>query len=140
LRIWATIHPTASPIATPPAASTTNFRAAWGSEKLPATTAATATRYATSAVASLKRPSPSMALTIRRGASRRRMIVAAASGSVGDTIAPRTNAASHGRPGTSVCAAQATAHMVTSTSPTVLSVRARTLARRSPKFAKIDAP
>ena len=37
-------------------------------------------------------------------------MVAAASGSVGETMAPRTNAASHGRPGMSACAAQATAH------------------------------
>ena len=37
-------------------------------------------------------------------------MVAAASGSVGETIAPRTKAASQGRPGTSACAAQATAH------------------------------
>jgi hypothetical protein len=39
------------------------------------------------------------------------MMVAAASGSVGETIAPRTKATSQGRPGTSVCAAQATAHI-----------------------------
>jgi hypothetical protein len=37
------------------------------------------------------------------------MIVAAASGSVGETIAPSTNAASQGRSGISSCAAQATA-------------------------------
>ena len=43
-----------------------------------------------------------------------------------------------GMPGTSACAAQATAHIVTSTSPTALSVSPRRLARRSPKFAKID--
>src|SRR5215208_1527583 len=59
-----------------------------------------------------------MPLTKRRGASRRRMMVAAASGSVGETIAPRTKAASQGRPGMSACAAQATAHIVASTSPT----------------------
>ena len=67
-------------------------------------------------------------------------MVAAASGSVGETIAPRTKAASQGRPGMSACAAQATAHIVASTSPTVLSVSARSLARRALKFAKIDSP
>jgi hypothetical protein len=44
LRISATIHPTAIPIATPPAAPKTNLRPASASEKLPATTAKTATR------------------------------------------------------------------------------------------------
>jgi hypothetical protein len=68
------------------------------------------------------------------------MIVAAASGSVGETIAPRTKAASHGSPGMRACAAQATAHIVARTSPTVLRVSARRLARRSLKFAKIEAP
>src|SRR4051794_27663762 len=81
-----------------------------------------------------------MALTIRRGTSSRRMIVAAASGSVGDTTAPRTNAASQERPGTIACAAKATAHIVTSTSPTALRVSPRRLARRSLKFAKIADP
>src|SRR3954454_21082867 len=81
-----------------------------------------------------------MALTIRRGTSSRRMIVAAASGSVGDTTAPRTNAASQERPAMIACAAKATAHIVTSTSPTALRVRPRRLARRSLKFAKIADP
>src|SRR5436190_7217162 len=81
-----------------------------------------------------------MPLTMRRGASRRRMMVAAASGSVGETIAPRTKAAAQGRPGTRACAATATAHTVASTSPTVARVSPRRLARRSLKFAKIDAP
>jgi hypothetical protein len=38
----------------------------------------------------------------------------------------------------SACVARAIAHIVVSTSPTVLS--ARRLARKSPKFAKIDSP
>ena len=63
------------------------------------------------------------------------MIAAAASGSVGETIAPRTNAAAHGRPAMSSCAAQATAHIVASTSATVLRVSVRRLARKSLKFA-----
>jgi hypothetical protein len=68
------------------------------------------------------------------------MIVVAASGSVGEMIAPSANAAAHGRPPTSACAAHATAPMVSNTSPIVLSGSLRTLARRSPKFAKIEAP
>ena len=76
-----------------------------------------------------------MALTIRRGASRRRMIAAAASGSVGETIAPSTKAAAQDRPAMSACAAQATAHIVASTRATVLRASARRLARKSPKFA-----
>ena len=47
-----------------------------------------------------------MALTSRRGASSRRRIVDAATGSVGDTIAPSTNAACHDMSGMTACAAQ----------------------------------
>jgi hypothetical protein len=72
---------------------------------------------------------PSMLLTRRRGVSRHRMIVAAASGSVGGTIARRPKATSHGRPGMSACAAQATAHLVASPSPTVLRMSARRVKR-----------
>jgi hypothetical protein len=68
------------------------------------------------------------------------MIVAGASGSVGETTAPSTNAASQDRPEMSACATHATAHIVARTSPTVLSVSPRRFARRSPKFAKIEAP
>ena len=50
------------------------------------------------------------------------MIVAPASGSVGETIAPSVNAAAHVIPGTSACATSATSTIVTSTSPTELSV------------------
>ena len=59
------------------------------------------------------------------------MTVAAASGSVGDTIAPRTKAAPQGMPGTSACAVQATATIVASTSATVLSASQRRSARKS---------
>jgi hypothetical protein len=55
----------------------------------------------------------------------------AASGSVGDTIAPSANAAAHGSPATSAWATTATAVMVTSTSPTASSVIGRALAHRS---------
>jgi hypothetical protein len=64
------------------------------------TPAATTTRQATSAVASLQRP---------------RMIVAAASGSVGEMIAPRTKATPTAARNECVTA-QATAHIVASTS------------------------
>ncbi len=46
------------------------------------------------------------------------MIMAPASGSVGETIAPSTNATSHDIPGMSSWATTATAHIVTRTSPT----------------------
>jgi hypothetical protein len=52
------------------------------------------------------------------------MIAVAATGSVGDTIAPRANAIGHGRPRT-VWPATATSTIVTSTSPSAVSVRAR---------------
>ena len=61
-------------------------------EKLPETTATTAKRYATSAVASLIRLSPSTIVTRRRGTPKRRAMAVAAIGSVGDTMAPSTNA------------------------------------------------
>ena len=45
------------------------------------------------------------------------MTVPAASGSVGATIAPRANAAAHGRSSISACATTATATAVASTRP-----------------------
>ena len=63
------------------------------------------------------------------------MIVAAATGSVGDTIAPSTNAVCHDIPGIIVCAAAATPVIVTRTSTTVLNVRPRRLVRKSSKLA-----
>ena len=59
---------------------------------MPETAATTATRSATSAVASLTRLSPSTIVTIRRGTPSRREIAVAAIGSVGATTAPSTNA------------------------------------------------
>ena len=99
------------------------------------TTAVTATRNATSAVASLNSPSPSAALTSGRGTLWLRMIRPAASGSVGEITAPSANAAAHGSP-TSAWATTATAPIVTSTSPTETIVIPRRLARMSPRFAK----
>lgn len=101
----------------------------------PATVAATATRYATSAVASLNSPSPSMSLTSRRGTSSRCMMAVAATGSVGDTIAPRTNAVCQAMPGITKCAAHATADIVTRTKTTEFIVKPRRLLRKSPKLA-----
>jgi hypothetical protein len=86
------------------------------SEKVPVTTTDTATRYKTSAVPSLMRLSPSRIVTIRRGAPRRPAIAVAATGSVGETIAPRTNAAPHGM-STATCATTATVAVVSSTRP-----------------------
>ena len=68
------------------------------------------------------------------------MIVAPASGSVGDTTAPSTNAAAHESPGISACAAAATATMVASTSPIEVRAMGRRLARRSARLAKNAAP
>src|ERR1700733_6710844 len=134
-RSSATIHPTARPIATPPAADAASETVAGPSENDPATTATTATRNDTSAVASLNRPSPSIELTSRRGTSRLRMMIPADSGPVGETIAPRTNAGAQAMPTTS-WATSATTVIVTSTSPTELSVIARRYRRMSPRLAK----
>ena len=68
------------------------------------------------------------------------MIVAPANGSVGETIAPSTNAAAQVRPPISWCATTATPVIVASTRPIDDSVRARRLARKSPTFAKNAAP
>src|SRR5438067_13223590 len=84
-------YPTARPIAIPPITLTKNRVVALPGEKLPVTTAATAKRYATSAVPSLTRLSPSITAIRRRGRPRRCAIAVAAVGSVGETIAPSTN-------------------------------------------------
>ena len=98
LRIAAITQPTARPIAIPPPASAKNSTTVWPADTLSPTAAATATLRATSAVASLKRLSPSRMFTIRRGAPTRRMIAVAAAGSVGETIAPSAKAIAQGRP------------------------------------------
>src|SRR5215207_3551922 len=88
-----------------------NSSPALGNEKVPVTTADTATLYRTSAVPSLMRLSPSSIVTIRLGAPRRPAMAVAATGSVGETIAP-----AQGRP-TSRCATEATVRVVSSTRP-----------------------
>ena len=97
-RTSATTTPTSSPIAIPPITATTKSTVASTSEKLSPIAAATATRYAISADESLTRLSPSIMLTSRRGAPSCRVIAVAATGSVGETIAPSANATAHGRP------------------------------------------
>ena len=101
-------RPTMNPSAMPPTAATTNPTRASERTKLPVTTASTAARYATSAVASLKRDSPSMRVTTTRGAPSRRKTQVAASASVGATIAPSANAPPQPRSGTIACATTAT--------------------------------
>ena len=65
---------------------------------MPLTAATTATRSATSAVASLTRLSPSTITTSRRGTPSRFEIAVAAIGSVGETTAPSTKAAAQSSP------------------------------------------
>ena len=72
-----------------------------------------------------------MTVLIRRGTPSRLVIDTAASGSVGDTIAPSANAAAHGSPSIAACATSATEHIVMSTSPIAVRVIARACARRS---------
>ena len=79
----------------------------------------------------MTRLSPSTTVTTRRGMPSRLAIDVAAIGSVGETIAPRTNAAGHDRPSTTACATTATATVVATTSPTASCEIARTFARRS---------
>ena len=110
------------------------------SENEPLTAATTAKRYATSAVPSLTRLSPSTMFTIRRGTPRRCMIAVAAIGSVGETTAPSTKAAAQGRPGTIACATTATTTIVSRTSPTARRPTGRTFARRSRSEVKNAAP
>ena len=110
------------------------------SENEPVTTAATATRYRTSPLPSFTRLSPSTIVTSLRGTPSRRAIDVAASGSVGETIAPRTNALAHERSSMTACATTATPTVVTITSPIARSPIGLTLARRSRREVKNAAP
>ncbi len=132
---WAVMRPTTAP----PTTFRTKSPEAESRSNDPPTAAATAVRYATSAVPSLMRLSPSMRVMSRRGTPSRWVIEIAASGSVGDTIAPNANAAAHGTSGTAQWIAAATAHIVSSTRTTALSVIARALWRRSRTDAKYAA-
>ena len=82
----------------PPSTVQTKSTLACRSENVPVTTAATVNLNSTSAVPSLTRLSPSMIASGLRGAPRRRPISVAASGSVGETIAPSTSDAGHESP------------------------------------------
>ena len=80
-----------------------------------------------------------MTVSSRRGALRRRRISAGATASVGDTIAPSTNAS--GQPSPIVpWATTATAPIVTSTSAIASSAIGRALRRRSRRAVKNAAP
>src|SRR5688500_8703398 len=70
-RTAATTQPTTSPNTMPPSATMMNAVPASTSENVPVAAAVTAKRYATSAVASLTRDSPSRIVTARRGAPSR---------------------------------------------------------------------
>ncbi len=135
-RTYATTQPTARPIATPPIAPTKNWPPASQTLNVPAVTATTATRYAMIAVASLMSDSPSTTVTTRRGTPIRSAIAVTATGSVGETIAPSTNAAGQDMSGTTAWRQTATATQVSSTSPTDRSEIDPTLRRRSRSEAK----
>jgi hypothetical protein len=109
-------HPTNKPIATPPILLSAKSSPASKIEKLPATAAATAVRYNTSAMPSLMRLSPSRIVAIRRGTPRRLAIAVAATGSVGETMTPKTKAAGHESP-MAACATTATVTAVSGTRP-----------------------
>jgi hypothetical protein len=68
---------------------------------------------------------------MRRGTPRRRAIFVAASGSVGETTAPSTNAALHEKPSIAQCATAATATVVATTRPTASNPIGRAFVRRS---------
>ena len=70
---------------------------------------------------SLTRLSPSTIVTSFRGTPSRRAIAVAAIGSVGETIAPSTNAAGQVSPSITSCAITATPTVVMTTSPTASS-------------------
>jgi len=95
------------------------------------TAAATATRYATIAAASLIMLSPSRMVTTRRGSGSRRMNAVAAATSGGETTAPSANAEAQGSSGIAWCATQATTIVANSTCPTPSDRIGRKLARTS---------
>ena len=104
------------------------------SEKTPVAAAAIANRYATRAVASLTRLSPSRIVTTRRGTPSRWKIAVAATASGGATIAPRANAAGQPMPGMSVWATTATMTIVVRTRP----IERRPIARRFALKSRIE--
>ena len=83
----------------------------------------------------MTRLSPSIMLTSRRGAPSWRAIAVAATGSVGETMAPSAKATAQGR-SMSSWPTTATAQVVTSTSPIEVSDSARASARSARRSAK----
>ncbi len=92
LQSGVTTNASASPTTMPPTARKRNCRPASAREKPVPTATARATRKAARPVASLIRLSPPTTVLTRSGTPRRRKIASAATGSVGDRMAPSTNA------------------------------------------------
>src|SRR5687767_14764785 len=86
-------------------------------EKNPVATAPTAKRYTSSALASLKRLSPSRITSSRCGGRSALSTVVAAAASGGATMAPSAIAAAQGMSGTSNFVTMATTTMVSATAP-----------------------
>ena len=126
------------PTATPPVTTTTNSPVASKRLKLPETTAATANLKATRAVPSLISDSPSTIETIRPGIPSRRAMAVAATGSVGETIAPSTNEGAQSNPSAS-WATSATPIIVARTRPIARAEISRTLRRSSRSGVKYAA-
>jgi len=115
----------------PPTTLTTKRHEACQSENVPVITAVTAKPYATSAVASLIRLSPSMIATSRRGTPSLEAMAVAATASVGATIAPITKHVGQERPEIPSWQAAATVTIVTSTRPMARNDSGRAFRRSS---------
>ena len=133
IRVWNTpaIRATTSPTTMPPTATTTRSVPAPTALNVPPSATSDETRSRTRAVASFTRLSPSRIVTMRRGTPSRRTIEVAATASGGETIAPKANAAAHGRSGTRYLSTAATITVVKITSPTERSRIGRRFALKS---------
>ena len=100
-------------------------------DTVPAAAAASATRRSVSPVPSLTRLSPSRIVTTRRGRETRRAMLATATASVGDRMAPRAKAMARGKPGTNAVATAPTTTEETTTSPTARAKIGRRNRRKS---------
>src|SRR5438132_8715650 len=120
-----------APTSTLPRDTTASNGSADQAEKLPATAAATARRYTSSALASLKRLTPSRMTSSRCGGRICLSTAVAAAASGGATMAPRAIAAGQGKPGTQSLATAATAPMVAATAATARPTTARQYLFRS---------
>ena len=115
LIIHASMRENRNPAITPPTPVSSSATSALPAENLPVSAATVAMRNIRSAVASLKRLSPSSITNSRCGVFRRRSTAVAAAASGGDTIAPSAMAVAHDISGMTSRATQATAAMVRST-------------------------